>query len=139
MSDPSLTARYNNPNKRPLAKRTRNLLIGGALSLGVVGAAWVGFSNFSAITAQDINFSVQSPSQATAVFEVEYNSKHRLQCDVRAMNESKATVGFNTVLLEATDPGVLTTKRLTVPMHTDNLAVTAGVESCYKVPNEFTK
>lgn len=139
MSDPSLTARYNNPKKRPLSKRTRFLLIGGALSIGVAGAAYIGFANFSAITAQDIEFSVASPAQATAVIEVEYNSKHRVQCDVRALNESKATVGFTSIALDSTDPGQLTTQRITVPLRTDNLAVTAGVEACYKVPNDFSE
>ena len=53
MSDPSLTARYNNPKKRSLPKKTRNWLIAAALSVGVAGAAYFGFSNYTAIQAQD--------------------------------------------------------------------------------------
>ncbi|MBM7767598.1 DUF4307 domain-containing protein [Glutamicibacter nicotianae] len=137
MSDPSLTARYNNPKKRSLPKKTRNWLIAAALSLGVAGAAYFGFSNYTAIKAQDIEFEVVSATQAKAIVAVEYNAKYRVQCDIRAMNESKAIVGYETVLL---DPGEATghiTQRLDVDLHTDNLATTVGVESCYEVPQEY--
>lgn len=43
-----------------------------------------------------------SPTLAKSSIIVEYNSKDRVQCDIRAMNESKAVVGYKTVLL---DPG----------------------------------
>ncbi len=137
MSDPSLTARYNNPKKRNLSKKSRNWLIAAALSLGVAGAAYIGFSNYSSIGSQDLEFEVISATQAKAVVAVEYNTKLRVQCDIRAMNESKAIVGYKTVLL---DPGEATghiTQHLEIDLHTDNLATTAGVEDCYEVPQEY--
>lgn len=137
MSDPSLTARYNNPKKRSLSKTSRRWLIGGALVLGTAGAAYVGFGNYEAINAQDIEFSVVSPTHAKAVIAVEYNSKHRVQCDVRAMNESKAIVGYKTVVLDPGEASGHITRQLEIDLHTDNLAVTAGVESCYEVPQEY--
>lgn len=137
MSDPSLTARYNNPKKRNLSKPARNWLIGAALSIGVVGAAYVGFNNYSAITAQDVNFEVVSPTLAKSSIVVEYNSKDRVQCDIRAMNESKAVVGYKTVLLDPGEQSGVIKQQIDVDLHTDNLAVTSGVESCYKVPQNF--
>ena len=137
MSDPSLTARYNNPKKRSLSKKTRNWLIGSALSVGVVGAAYIGFNNYSAITAQDIHYDVVSPTLTKSSIVVEYNSNDRVQCDIRAINESKSVVGYKTVLLDPGEQSGVIKQQIDVDLHTDNLAVTAGVESCYKVPENY--
>jgi len=137
MSDPSLTARYNNPKKRNLSKKNRNILIGAALVVGIGGAAYVGFSNYEALSFQDVGFKIASPTEAQATIAVEYNSKDRVQCDVRALNESKAVVGYKTVLMDPGEQTGVITQTLTVDLHTDNMAVTAGAESCYVVPQSY--
>lgn len=137
MSDPSLTARYNNPKKRHLTKKGRNWLIGSALGLGVIGAAYLGFSNYDALSYQDLHYDVVSATQTDLSISVEYNTKDRVQCDIRAMNESKAVVGYTTIVM---DPGNLTgviDQTVTTSLHTDNAAVTAGLESCYVVSQEY--
>jgi len=137
MSDPSLTARYNNPKKRSLTKSTRNWLIASAITLGVAGAAYIGFNNYSAITAQDLHYEVVSPTLTKTKIAVEYNAKDLVQCDIRAMNESKAVVGYKTILLDPGEATGLIKQQIDVDLHTDNLAVTSGVESCYEVPQDY--
>ncbi|WP_313814336.1 DUF4307 domain-containing protein [Glutamicibacter sp.] len=137
MSDPSLTARYNNPKKRHLSRKNRNILIGAALVVGVGAAAYVGFSNYQAVASQDVRFSITSPTEAQAVVSVEYNTKDRVQCDVRALNESKAVVGYKTILMDPGERTGVVQQTLTVNLHTDNKAVTAGIESCYVVPQNY--
>ncbi|KSU66623.1 DUF4307 domain-containing protein [Arthrobacter sp. NIO-1057] len=137
MSDPSLTARYNNPKKRSLSKSSRNWLIASAITLGVAGAAYIGFNNYSAITAQDLHYEVVSPTLTKTKIAVEYNAKDRVQCDIRAMNESKAVVGYKTILLDPGEATGLIKQQIDVDLHTDNLAVTSGVESCYEVPQDY--
>ncbi|GAA1409069.1 hypothetical protein AUR04nite_23250 [Glutamicibacter uratoxydans] len=137
MSDPSLTARYNNPKKRNLSRKNRNILIGAALVVGVGGAAYMGFSNYEALSFQDVGFAIDSPTQAQATISVEYNAKDRVQCDVRALNESKAVVGFKTLLMDPGERTGVIKETVTVDLHTDNKAVTAGVEACYVVPQNF--
>lgn len=137
MSDPSLTARYNNPKKRNLSRKNRNILIGAALVVGVGAAAYVGFSNYQAVASQDVRFSITSPTEAQAVVSVEYNTKDRVQCDVRALNESKAVVGYKTILMDPGERTGVVQQTLTVNLHTDNQAVTAGIESCYVVPQNY--
>ncbi|WP_396277976.1 DUF4307 domain-containing protein [Glutamicibacter creatinolyticus] len=136
MSDPSLMGRYHTPKKR-LSPKTRNWLITGALGVGVVGAAYAGINNFTPISSQDVGFEIISPTQAVATVEVSYDSKNRVQCEVRAMNDSYAVVGFKTVVLEAEENPRHVQLKLDVPLRTDNLATTAGIEDCYKVPKDF--
>ncbi|MFJ2618775.1 DUF4307 domain-containing protein [Glutamicibacter sp. NPDC087344] len=137
MSDPSLTARYNNPKNRHLSKRNRNILIGSALVVGIAGAAYFASSNYQAVSYQDIGFAVQSPTEAQATIAVEYNAKDRVQCDVRAMNKTKAIVGFKTIVLDPGEETGIVKQSFTVDLRTDNLAVTAGIEECSIMPQEF--
>ncbi|ALD63167.1 MULTISPECIES: DUF4307 domain-containing protein [Micrococcaceae] len=137
MSDPSLTARYNNPKKRHLSKKNRNILIGSALVIGIAGAAYFASSNYDALSYQDVSFDVESPTMAQATIAVEYNAKDRVQCDVRAMNKTKAIVGFKTIVLDPGEQTGVVKQTLTVDLHTDNLAVTAGIEECTVVPQDF--
>ena len=137
MSDPSLTARYNNPKKIRLAPRTRNWLIAAGLVVAVAIAGWFALHKYEAISAQDLHFDVNSATSATALIEVQYNAKDRVQCDIRAMNDSKAVVGYKTVLMDPGEQTGTVTQRLNVDLHTDSLAVTAGVEGCYAVPHDF--
>lgn len=136
MSDPSLMGRYHTPKKR-LKPKTRNWLIAGALAVGIAGAGYAGFSNFSSISANDVGFTIPSDTEAIARIEVSYNTKDRVQCDVRAMNESYAIVGFKSIVLQAEETPRHVRVNLDVPLRTENLATTAGIEECYTVPRDF--
>lgn len=136
MSDPSLMGRYHTPKKR-LTRTTRNWLIVGALTVGVAGAGYIASTSFSQIAANDVGYSIVSETEAVASIEVGYNTKDRIQCDVRAMNDSYAIVGFKSLVFEAEETPRHVLLNLDVPLRTENLATTAGIEECYTVPLDF--
>ncbi|MHC6175718.1 DUF4307 domain-containing protein [Glutamicibacter endophyticus] len=136
MSDPSLTARYNAPKKLNVPKRVKIIAGAAVLLAAIVAAAIFATNKYDALQAQDVGFTVLSEAQAVAEIEVQYDASKRIQCDVRAMNDSYAVVGFKTVLLPHDAQGGHTVQHLKVPLRTENLANTAGVESCYEVPLE---
>lgn len=136
MSDPSLMGRYHTPKKR-LNRKARNWLIAGALAVGVAGAGYISLNSFSQIAANDVGFTIVSDTEAVAQIEVSYNTRDRIQCDVRAMNDSYAIVGIKTLVFEAEDEPRHVRRNLEVPLRTENLATTAGIEECYKVPRDF--
>lgn len=136
MSDPSLMGRYHTP-KKPLNRKTRNWLIAGALAVGIAGAGYIGINSFSQISANDVGFRITSETEAVASIEVSYNTKDRIQCDIRAMNDSYAIVGFKSLVLEAEQTPRHVRVNLDIPLRTENLATTAGIEECYTVPRDF--
>lgn len=128
----SLANRYG-ARKRPLGKRTKMALIGGALAVGVAFAAYAGVANSATITHKDLSFSIDSATQATVTFQVEKNADDVVQCGVQVLDETYAVVGFKTVTFDATADSGRTAHRETVAVRTEYLGVSGTVDSCWEL------
>jgi hypothetical protein len=125
----SLTNRYGSP-KRRLAKKTRKALIIGGLAVGIGGAFYLAWATDSQIEFKDNSFSVESPTRASALVDITKDAKDTAQCEIRALNESKAIVGWKTLVLGPTEGTGQETLRYDVKLRTESLATTVGVEEC---------
>ena len=125
----SLTNRYGSP-KRGLAKRTRATLIIGSLAVGMLAALYLATATHSNVQFKDHSFEVLSPTMATATVDISKDASETVQCEVRALSESYAIVGWKTLTLGPTEGKGMTTTRYEVRLRTESLATTAGVEEC---------
>lgn len=125
----SLTNRYGSP-KRGLSKRTRMSLIAGSLGMGVVAALYLTSTSQSGVQFKDNSFEVTSPTTATATVDISKDADATVQCEVRALSESYAIVGWKTLTVGPTEGTGRTTTRFVVPLRTESLATTAGIEEC---------
>ncbi len=125
----SLTNRYGSP-KRGLAKRTRVTLVAVALGLGILAAFYLTNATHSNLEFKDNSFIVHSPTSATAIVDISKKAEDTVQCEVRALNESYAIVGWKTLVVGPTEGKGMTTTRFDVELRTESLATTAGVEEC---------
>jgi hypothetical protein len=125
----SLTNRYGSP-KRRFSKRTRTTLIIGGVGLGVLGALYLGSATTTGVQFKDNSFVVHSPTMATAIVDISKDANTTVQCEVRALSESYAIVGWKTLTLGPTEGKGMTTTRVDVDLRTESLATTAGVEEC---------
>lgn len=125
----SLTNRYGSP-KRGLSKRTRLMLIIGALGLSMVAAFYLAMANHSSVQFSDNSFEVLSNTQSTAIVDITKNAEDTVQCEVRAMNESYAIVGWKTLIVGPSEGKGSTTQSHNVDLRTEALATTVGIEEC---------
>ncbi|WP_411734422.1 DUF4307 domain-containing protein [Paeniglutamicibacter sp.] len=125
----SLTNRYGSP-KRGLTKRTRTTLIIGSLGVGMLAALYLATASHSSVEFKDNSFEVLSPTMATATVDISKDAGATVQCEVRAMSESYAIVGWKTLVVGPTEGKGLTTTRYEVELRTESLATTAGIEEC---------
>ncbi len=125
----SLTNRYGSP-KRRFSKRTRATLILVFLGLGILAALYLAISTHSTVQFKDNSFEVLSPTSTTAVVDISKEAGDTVQCEVRAMNESYAIVGWKTLVVGPTEGKGITTQRFDVRLRTESLATTAGIEEC---------
>jgi len=125
----SLTNRYGSP-KRGLAKRTRKTLIVLGLAVGIVAAFYLATATTSKVEFKDNSFMVHSPTSATAIVDISKDAGDTVQCEIRALNESYAIVGWKTLVVGPTEGKGMTTTRFDVKLRTESLATTAGVEEC---------
>lgn len=125
----SLTNRYGSP-KRGLTKRTRTTLIIGSLGVGMLAALYLATASHSSVEFKDNSFEVLSPTMATATVDISKDAGATVQCEVRAMSESYAIVGWKTLVVGPTEGKGLTTTRFEVDLRTESLATTAGIEEC---------
>lgn len=125
----SLTNRYGSP-KRGLSKRTRATLIFGSLGVGMLAALYLATATHSGVQFKDNSFVVHSPTMATAIVDISKDASATVQCEVRALSESYAIVGWKTLTVGPTEGEGLTTTRFDVDLRTESLATTAGIEEC---------
>lgn len=125
----SLTNRYGSP-KRGLSKRTRVMLIIGGVGAGVLGALYLTTTTTSGVQFKDNSFEVLSPTMATATVDISKDASATVQCEVRALSESYAIVGWKTLTVGPTEGKGMTNTRFKVELRTESLATTAGVEEC---------
>ena len=62
--------------------------------------------------------------------DITKDAKDTAQCEVRAMNESYAIVGWKTLTIGPSEGTGRQTMRFDVNLRTESLATTVGVEEC---------
>lgn len=125
----SVANRYGTP-KRKLSGRTKLVMVIVGLLVGIGGALWLSVANSKPVTFNDISFEIPSNTSTVVVVEVTKKASDEVQCSVRALNESKAIVGFKTLSIPATEGSGQITSRYTVNLRTESLATTGGIEAC---------
>lgn len=119
-----LSQRYGEKQSNP--KRTRLLTVIGIALLTAI-AAWFGFANYSPLSYQDIGFRVINNTTVEVDFEVTAPAGTVAICDIQALNNSFAQVGWVELILPASESS---TNRHTVTLTTTELAVTGLVDEC---------
>lgn len=113
-----------------MSKRTRMTLVLVALGLGGLAALYLGTATHANLKFSDHSFEVISPTRSTATVDISKDAGATVQCEVRALNESYAIVGWKTLVVGPTEGNGMTTTRFDVPLRTESLATTAGIEEC---------
>lgn len=95
-------------------------------------AGWFGWQSAQQpVRWNDVGFSIDSPSQATATFDVYLYKSVDAICYLRALNSRFAEVGVNQVRVSLTNGRE---QRLSVPVATTEVATTAVVKYCIGAP-----
>ena len=114
----------------PSARR-RTVARAGTVALAVVavaGAVWVGVRAGSPpVQWEDVGYSVQGPQRVDVTFRVTKDPGATAVCTVTALSASYAQVGVVTV---TAGPADARTQEHTVPVATQELAVTGVVDRC---------
>lgn len=98
--------------------------------MGVIGALYLTWATTSGVDFKDQSFVVSSPTQASAVVDISKDAGQTAQCEVRAMNESYAIVGWKTLTVGPSEGKGRETMRFDVDLRTESLATTVGIEEC---------
>lgn len=107
----------------------RTIALGWAgVAVLVVIAAWFGWSQAQQpVRWADVGFSIVSPTEATATFEVYLYTDADAECRLRALNENFAEVGIADVVVLRADGAQ---QRLVEPVATTELATALEVKYC---------
>jgi hypothetical protein len=101
----------------------------GAVAL--VTAVWVGLGTDDAgVTWEEVGYSVQGPDLVDVTFRVTKDPGTTVTCTITALSASYAEVG---VVTETVGPADGSTVERTVPVATQELAVTGVVDGCEPV------
>lgn len=130
----SLTNRYGSP-KKSLSKKSRRYLIIGGLAFGVLFALYLAWATVSKVEFKDNSFEVLSPTEAWTMVDITKDAQDTAQCEIRAMNESYAIVGWKTLTVGPSEGKGKVTQRFEVTLRTESLATTVGVEECKIIKN----
>lgn len=118
---------------RPTMSRKGLVWSGIGVAALVAIAAWFGLSNASsAVRWADVGFVADSPTEATATFNVYLYTDASAECTVRALNASFAEVGVATQVVDRADGSE---QRITTPIVTTEQATTATVNFCEATDN----
>jgi Domain of unknown function (DUF4307) len=112
------------PRRRTLGRAALATL----LALAIAAAVWVGLGPGTRdVTWDDVGYVVQGPDLVDVTFEVVKDPDATATCTVQALSSSYAEVG---VVTATVGPAGTRAVRQTVPVATQELAVTGVVESC---------
>lgn len=112
------------PRRRGWARAGMATLGAGAVALAV----WIGLGAGSPeVTWQDVGFSVQGPDRVDVTFQVTKDPGATASCTLTALSQSYAEVGVVTATVGPSERPVV---RQTVPVATQELAVTGVVDRC---------
>lgn len=125
----SVANRYGTP-KRKLSRQTKKVMVIAALVVAMAAALWLSLANVKDVDYTDVSFEIHSSTSATVVIEVTKNPADHVQCSVRVLNESKAIVGFKTVMFGPSEGTGKVTVRSSVDLRTESLGTTVGMDSC---------
>ncbi|RYV50500.1 DUF4307 domain-containing protein [Pengzhenrongella frigida] len=123
-----LPARRYGPE--PTARRKRSIVVGLAVGGAVATALgiWIGIGVLQdPVQWKDVGFSVEGPERIDVTFDVIKDPAATAECTVHALNQGFAEVGLARVTV---GPGTTRIHRETVPVATQELAVTGLVETC---------
>lgn len=98
------------------------------LVVALAGAVWIGVRpGTMTVRWNDVGYSVRGPDRVDVTFEVIKDAGVTARCTVTALSAAYAEVGVVTVTVGPADSGVV---RRTVPVATQELAVTGVVDRC---------
>lgn len=100
--------------------------VGLAVLIGAV-SAWGWFIAKEPVRWRDVGFTIDSPLEASATFDVFFYTDKPVTCEVHALNVRFAEVGATTVTV---DPAAGKQQRITATMATTESATTAVVKHC---------
>jgi len=113
--------------RAPRSRRTMILAWSG-VGLLVAAAMWFGWNQAQQpVRWSDVGFSIDSPTEATATFEVYLYTDADATCTLRALNENFAEVGIAEVPVSRADGAQ---QRVTETMATTELATAVEVKYC---------
>lgn len=103
-------------------------LVGLGLAALTAAVAWFALVvTDEPVRYRDVGFSVESPTEATATFDVFLYTDAEVTCRVRALNDRFTEVGTGTVDV---DPAAGDEQRIELPLTTTERATTAVVQYC---------
>jgi len=112
-------------------RTTGRIGVAALLGLGIAGAVWVGLKpGTDTVTWTDVGYSVQGPDRVDVTFEVAKDPDVTARCTLHALSAAYAEVGVVTVTVGPADARSV---RQTVPVATQELAVTGIVDRCESV------
>jgi len=105
--------------------------VAAGLALLTAGTVWYALQFADEpVRWQDVGFSVESPTEATATYDVYLYDDTDAECTVRALNQSFAEVGVATQRVSLADGEQ---QRVTTRIVTTEVATTATVQGCVPV------
>ncbi|NMR19839.1 DUF4307 domain-containing protein [Cellulomonas fimi] len=118
----------------PTARRgrlVRGAAVAAAAAVATLGV-WIGTSVLQdPVQWESVGYKVEGPALVQVTFDVIKDPDATARCTVRALNQSFAEVGVREV---TAGPSGSRVQRLTVPVATQELAVTGVAEGCRLVP-----
>lgn len=114
-----------------LSRRGWVLAIAGIVALTAVVAAYAWVTESKPVRWKDVGFTVTSPTQAVATFDVYLYTDASATCTVRALNSRFTEVGVATTTI---DRAAGAEQRLSVTLTTTEEATTATVVGCVAAP-----
>ncbi|NYE96523.1 hypothetical protein FHU41_002773 [Psychromicrobium silvestre] len=132
----SLANRYGRPQSK-LGRRGKIWLIAVAAVLIITFVSWLTFGNGPTADSKLVGFTVVNATETTVNFQVSKDPASTAQCELQALDNSFAVVGWKVVTVgpngsdQGTEGGRTTVQK--VDLLTDTLAVSADVDSCWIV------
>ncbi len=113
---------------RPRLSKRAWWAVGVGLALLIAAASlWGWYIAKEPVRWRDVGFTIDSPVEASATFDVFFYTDKPVTCQVHALNVRFAEVGTTTVNV---DPAAGAQQRITATMATTELATTAVVKHC---------
>mgnify|MGYP000952578789 CR=1 FL=1 len=127
MTDSTFAAEPEDDARPRLSRRAWWAVTAGLTLLIAAVSAWAWFNSQEPVRWRDVGFSIDSPVEASATFDVFFYSDKPVTCQVHALNVRFAEVGTTTVTV---DPAAGKQQRITATMATTESATTAVVKHC---------